>query len=412
MSTHQDWATLLTHADPRQVQAPFVPTMRVRSDSGPAHHAMIPVSRNAAPSGDRARSGSHRQPSKTSAESAPNSSADYPVASAGSANAAERVRSGGSGAHLATHRLSPDGAQSPLDRAGHPTPHNFSSNGATKTVHGSGPRGSTDQRQSSVSHGDDVTQPRQESRRGRSQASASVGRDAAVRFSPSTPKKPATTTHTRDNDGGVVGGEREKISRSRSVHAQHRSPLLDSHASLPASALGEAAEDNARLALQQKLASRAGRREPPAHVGPTSEAPTNSASRRRSSPQSAQRAASPKPKRAKVWCGQNKWDPRLRSNGGDLEPGTRAACTRQGFGAALYQNVENEEEFIRKFSVKYEPYVSQKLWYKNSPVPYHEGYQPATLSQCRLRGWGAGSAELARRLRAKLHEASARSSAR
>ena len=36
---------------------------------------------------------------------------------------------------------------------------------------------------------------------------------------------------------------------------------------------------------------------------------------------------------------------------------------------------------------------------KDTPVP--EGYQAATLSQARLRGWGAGSAELARRLRAK-----------
>ena len=141
--------------------------------------------------------------------------------------------------------------------------------------------------------------------------------------------------------------------------------------------------------------------EPAAHVGYGAEA--TSTSRRDS--QSAKRGASPR--RAKVWCGQNKWDPRLRANGGDLEPGTRAACMRQGFGAALYQHVENEEEFIRKFAVKYEPYVSQKLWYKNSPVPYHERYQPATFSQCRLRGWGAGSAELARRLRAKRHSASA-----
>ena len=72
---------------------------------------------------------------------------------------------------------------------------------------------------------------------------------------------------------------------------------------------------------------------------------------------------------------------------------------RAGFGAALYQHVANEEGFIHKFSARYAPLVEQKLWYKDTPVP--EGYQPATLSQARLRGWGAGSAELARRLRAK-----------
>ena len=268
-------------------------------------------------------------------------------------------------------------------------------------MHGSGPRGSTDQRKSSVSHVDDVTQP-QESRRGRSQASASGNKD--IRFSPSTPKRPATITQARDsNDGGAAGGDREETSRSRSIHAEHHSPLLDSHASHSANAHGGTAVEKARQALQQKLARRAGRLEPAARVGHAAEATTTS---RRDS-QSAKHGDSPKPRRAKVWCGQNKWDPRMRANGGDLEPGTRAACMRQGFGAALYQHVENEEESIRKFAVKHEPYVSQKLCYKNSPVPYHEGYQPATLSQCRLRGWGAGSAELARRLRGKRHSASA-----
>ena len=77
---------------------------------------------------------------------------------------------------------------------------------------------------------------------------------------------------------------------------------------------------------------------------------------------------------------------------------------RAGFGAALYQHVPDEEEFIRKFSAKYAPLMEQKLFYKDGPVP--EGYQPATLSQCRLRGWGAGSAELARRMRKKRLELS------
>ena len=64
--------------------------------------------------------------------------------------------------------------------------------------HDSGPRDSTNHRKSSASHVDDVTQP-QESRRGRSQASASGSRD--IWFSPSTPKRSATQTHAHGNDG-------------------------------------------------------------------------------------------------------------------------------------------------------------------------------------------------------------------
>ena len=52
---------------------------------------------------------------------------------------------------------------------------------------------------------------------------------------------------------------------------------------------------------------------------------------------------------------------------------------------------DTRARFIRKFSAKYEPLVHQLLWYKDSAIP--QGYQPATLSQARLRGWGAGSHE-------------------
>ena len=90
-----------------------------------------------------------------------------------------------------------------------------------------------------------------------------------------------------------------------------------------------------------------------------------------------------------------------RQNGGSLDVGARNRCFKAGFGSALYQHVPDEEAFIRKFSARYAPLVEQNLWYKDTPVP--AGFQPATLSQARLRGWGAGSAELARRLRAKKH---------
>ena len=73
--------------------------------------------------------------------------------------------------------------------------------------HDSGPRDNTNHRKSSANHVDDVTQP-QESRRGRSQASASGSRD--IRFSPSTPKRSATQTQAHGNDGGATGGEKKK----------------------------------------------------------------------------------------------------------------------------------------------------------------------------------------------------------
>jgi hypothetical protein len=114
-----------------------------------------------------------------------------------------------------------------------------------------------------------------------------------------------------------------------------------------------------------------------------------------------------RPRKGKVYCGQNKLDPSLRVNGGSLEVGTRSRCFRAGFGGALHQRIDDEAEFVRKFTAEYAPLVVQKLWYKDGPPPQGEGYQPATLSQARQRGWGAGSAALARKLQKKLHGESA-----
>ena len=269
--------------------------------------------------------------------------------------------------------------------------------------HDSGPRDSTNHRKSSASHVDDVTQP-QESRRGRSQASASGSRD--IRFSPSTPKRSATQTQAHGNDRGAAGGDREKTSRSRSIHAEHHSPLLDSHATSAKSSGAEQMEQRARLQLQEKLRTRAAKREPHAQAASPTKAPSTSGLRRSSSRESTAHRAT-KPRKPKVYCGNNKLDPQLKINGGHLEIGDRGKCFQQGFGSALFQHVSDEAAFLAKYSGKYEHLVPQRLWYKNSPAPTHEGYQPATLSQCRLRGWGAGSAELARRLRAKRHSPSA-----
>ena len=108
------------------------------------------------------------------------------------------------------------------------------------------------------------------------------------------------------------------------------------------------------------------------------------------------KARSASPHRKKVYCGNNRLDPSLKANGGSLDVGTRSACFRSGFGAALYQKIDDEDAFIKKFSAPYEHLVPQKLWYKDSAAP--AGYELATLSQARLRGWGAGSATLARKI--------------
>jgi hypothetical protein len=113
------------------------------------------------------------------------------------------------------------------------------------------------------------------------------------------------------------------------------------------------------------------------------------------------------PRKGKVYCGQNKLDPSLRVNGGTLEVGTRSACFRAGFGGALHQHIDDEAEFVRKFTAPYAPLIAQKLWYKDGPPPEGGVFQPATLSQARQRGWGAGSAALARKLQKKLHGGSA-----
>ena len=76
---------------------------------------------------------------------------------------------------------------------------------------------------------------------------------------------------------------------------------------------------------------------------------------------SAPRHVTHPPRKGKVYCGQNKLDPSLRVNGGTLEVGTRSRCFRAGFGGALHQHVDDEAEFVRKFTAPYAPLVVQKL---------------------------------------------------
>ena len=98
----------------------------------------------------------------------------------------------------------------------------------------------------------------------------------------------------------------------------------------------EAADkDFARAKLLRRLA----RREP--RAGEDLSAAPRHPENHKSAPQSG-RASEPerksKRKFKKVYCGNNRLDPSLRINGGHLEIGTRAACMRAGFGAALHQH--------------------------------------------------------------------------
>ena len=71
---------------------------------------------------------------------------------------------------------------------------------------------------------------------------------------------------------------------------------------------------------------------------------------------------------------------------------------QKGFGAALHQHVPDVQAFIRKFDAPYEKLIElQKVWFKNSDPPL--GWQRATLPMCFQKGYGAGTAALARKLK-------------
>ena len=210
-------------------------------------------------------------------------------------------------------------------------------------------------------------------------------------FSPTTPKKHRSTPAAKKKTSDPNAAWRSQVSAIQATAERSASPVMAAHeAAKQVAKSPRAREPQARVTFEP--GARARRAEPP-----------RAERARQSTPGSHLRPPSPqrKPRKPKVYCGNNRYDPQLKVNGGKLEIGSRARCFQQGFGSALFQHVADEASFLQKFSAKYEPLVHQRLWYKNSPVP--EGYQAATLSQCRTRGWGAGSAELARRLRAKRH---------
>ena len=103
--------------------------------------------------------------------------------------------------------------------------------------------------------------------------------------------------------------------------------------------------------------------------------------------------------KTQILCVNNKHDPRLRDSRYTL--GTSGQCISKGFGSAMHQRVEDRRDFIRKFDAPYEKIINLDsiLWYKNSDPP--AGRHRATLPMCFQKGFGAGSAALAKKLKAQ-----------
>ena len=98
-----------------------------------------------------------------------------------------------------------------------------------------------------------------------------------------------------------------------------------------------------------------------------------------------------------VHCGNNAYDPSLKTNGGNDVFGTHAECYRKGYARGKNQKVTNRPRFVQKWAGRYKAHISQKLWHSDEPMP--PGYQLATLSQTMGRGYAQGSIALAKKLK-------------
>ena len=98
-----------------------------------------------------------------------------------------------------------------------------------------------------------------------------------------------------------------------------------------------------------------------------------------------------------VYCGNNAYDPPLRTNGGKDVFGTHADCYRKGYARGYNQKVTNISRFVQKWAGRYKAHISQKLWHSDEHMP--PGYQLATLSQTMGRGFALGSIALAKELK-------------
>ena len=108
-----------------------------------------------------------------------------------------------------------------------------------------------------------------------------------------------------------------------------------------------------------------------------------------------------------VFCGNNVYDARLRSNGGRDIFGTHDQCFRKGYARGVNQDIKDIHHFVQKWAGRYKAHISQKLWHSDEPVP--PGYQLATLSQTMGRGFALGSIALAQKLKQESKSAHTRS---
>ena len=162
-----------------------------------------------------------------------------------------------------------------------------------------------------------------------------------------------------------------------------------------------AASEAARTRLQQKLATNAQRHEPraptsiEAHSKEQSEAASSAVPifAKSRSTHLSQVHRQQKSKKEPIYCGNNAKSPELQHK----RLGRPSECIQKGFGAALHQQVADVGAFLHKFEGEYQKLIEPKLWYKNSEPP--PGWQRATLPMAFQKGWGAGTAALARKLR-------------
>ena len=161
-----------------------------------------------------------------------------------------------------------------------------------------------------------------------------------------------------------------------------------------------AATEAARSRLKRKLLTRAQRREPLAHTSFEPHSENQSGEEFLGSPlvkshhaHLAQAHQHHKSNKEPIYCGNNAKSPELQHK----RLGRPSECIQKGFGAALHQHVADVPAFLHKFEGEYEKLIEPKLWYKNSEPP--PGWQRATLPMAFQKGWGAGTAALARKLR-------------
>ena len=119
----------------------------------------------------------------------------------------------------------------------------------------------------------------------------------------------------------------------------------------------------------------------------------------RQQPRPRARSRSSPARPAKVWCGNNKLDKKLKANGGHLEIGSPSACFRRGVGGGVHQDVPPGEEdaFIEKWIQPYAKLVEQPIWYKDSTPP-PPGMFACTLPQALARGFAVGSIQRAKKI--------------